>query len=365
MEQRKRLQSLDILRGMTIMLMIIVNNPGSWQYVYAPLLHAKWHGWTPTDLVFPFFLFIVGTAMWYSFKSTKHQLTTDLSKKIIKRTLLIFAIGLFLNAFPFIDFQAESLRFFGVLQRIALAYCVASFLVLLIPVRVSAIVAAVILLGYWAILQLAGGPQPLSLEDNAVRQLDLFLFGENHLYQGYGIPFDPEGLLSTLPAVVNVLLGYFAGKLIDEASSHKKAVYKLALGGLILVILALLWNPFFPINKPIWSSSYVLLTCGLAAILLGALIWLVDIKGLTTWAQPFLVYGMNPLFIYVLAGIWANLLWLIKLPDGTSIQNVIYGKLLLPWAGEYLASFLFALHLAVIFWIIALILYRRKIFIKL
>ncbi|MFV0377951.1 MAG: acyltransferase family protein, partial [Mangrovibacterium sp.] len=212
---------------------------------------------------------------------------------------------------------------------------------------------------------LFGGAQPLSLEGNAVRQLDLFLFGENHLYHGYGIPFDPEGLLSTLPALVNVLLGYFAGKLIDETTSREKVVVKLATSGLALFTLALLWNPFFPINKPIWSSSYVLLTCGLAAVLLATLIWLVDIKGLKTWAQPFLVYGMNPLFIYVLADIWANLLWLIKLPDGTSIQQFIYAKLLLPWAGEYLASFLFALHLAIIFWIIALILYRRKIFIKL
>lgn len=284
--------------------------------------------------------------MWYSFKPTGQQLTAGLSKKIVKRSLLIFAIGLFLNAFPFIGFQVENLRIFGVLQRIALAYCAASFLVLLVPIRVSVLVAAVVLFGYWAILLLFGGAQPLSLEGNAVRQLDLFLFGENHLYHGYGIPFDPEGLLSTLPALVNVLLGYFAGKLIDETTSREKVVVKLATSGLALFTLALLWNPFFPINKPIWSSSYVLLTCGLAAVLLATLIWLVDIKGLKTWAQPFLVYGMNPLFIYVLAGIWANLLWLIKLPDGTSIQQFIYAKLLLPWAGEYLASFLFALHLA-------------------
>ena len=364
MQPSKRLQSLDILRGMTIMLMIIVNNPGSWSHVYPPLLHSKWHGWTPTDLVFPFFLFIVGTAMWYSFKKSDHRLTSAMSLKIIKRTVIIFALGLFLNAFPFTDFQFESWRIMGVLQRIALAYGVASFLVLSFPIRASYWSSAVVLMGYWGILLLFGGEHPLTLQDNVVRTLDLRLLGESHLYGGYGIPFDPEGLLSTLPAVVNVLFGYFAGKLIDEHKNKKEVAIKLSLWGLAGFVLALIWNPFFPINKPIWTSSYVLLTCGLAAILLAFLIWLIDIKGVRRWAHPFLVYGMNPLFIYVLAGVWATMLWVIKLPNGSSLQGFIYNKLLVPWAGELNGSLFFALHLAVIFWIIALILYRKKIFIK-
>jgi len=211
---------------------------------------------------------------------------------------------------------------------------------------------------------LFGGEHPLTLQDNVVRSLDLKLLGESHLYGGYGIPFDPEGLLSTLPAVVNVLFGYFAGKLIDEHENKKEVVIKLFLWGLAGFILALIWNPFFPVNKPIWTSSYVMLTCGLAAILLAFLIWLIDIKGIRKWAHPFLVYGMNPLFIYVLAGVWATMLWVIKLPDGTSLQGFIYNKLLVPWAGELNGSLFFALHLAIIFWIIALILYKKKIFIK-
>ena len=364
MNQPKRLQSLDILRGMTIMLMILVNNPGSWNHVYAPLLHSKWDGWTPTDLVFPFFLFIVGTAMWYSFKKSNHQLTPATSLKIVKRTLIIFALGMFLNAFPFTDFHFESWRIMGVLQRIALAYCAASFFVLLFPVRTNYLLSILILLGYWALLCFFGREHPLSLENNLVRSVDLSVLGESHLYGGYGIAFDPEGLLSTFPAIVNVLFGYFAGKLIDESRNKQEVVYKLLGWGLAGFLLALVWNPFFPINKPIWTSSYVLLTCGLAAILLALLTWIIDIKGISSWAHPFLVYGMNPLFIYALADLWATMLWLIKLPDGTSLQDYVYNKLLASWAGEINGSLLFALHLAVIFWIIALILYRKKIFIK-
>lgn len=364
MNPTKRLLSLDILRGMTIMLMIVVNNPGSWQHVYAPLLHSHWDGWTPTDLVFPFFMFIVGTAMWYSFKKTDHRLTADMSLKIVKRTVIIFGLGLFLNAFPFIHFQVEGLRIFGVLQRIALAYCAASFLVLTVPIRISYLVSAAILLAYWAILTLLGGANPLTLEGNLVRQTDLALLGESHLYGGYGIPFDPEGLLSTLPSVVNVLLGYFAGKAIDETPDHRKVVYKLLGWGAAGVVLAMLWNPLFPINKPIWSSSYVLLTCGLAAMLLAVLIWVVDLKGISRWSSPLVVYGMNPLFIYVLAAVWATLLWVIKLPGGQTLQHFIYNDLLASWAGELNGSLLYALHLALLFWAIAWVLYRRKIFIK-
>lgn len=364
----KRLMSLDVLRGLTIVLMIIVNNPGSWSHVYAPLRHSAWNGCTPTDLVFPFFMFIVGTAMWYSFKKFGHRLNRALTIKIIRRTVLIFVLGLFLNAFPFVDFQLSSLRIMGVLQRIALGYGIASFIVLLTNIRWNYLIAALLLLGYWGILLVFGNADPLTLEGNAVKSLDLFLLGERHLYGGYGIPFDPEGLLSTLPAIVNVLFGFFAGRLIDREYDHRKAVYKLIGFGAVGIVLALLWNPFFTINKPIWSSSYVLYTCGLASIFLAALIWMIDLKGWKKWAHPLLVYGMNPLFIYVLAGVWANLLSIIQVSNGEggriSLKGVIYHDLLAPWAGELNGSLFFALHLAVIFWIIGLILYRKKIFIK-
>jgi len=346
--------------------MIIVNNPGSWGHVYAPLRHAPWDGCTPTDLVFPFFMFIMGTAMWYSFKKQDHRLNQALTGKIIRRTVLIFALGLFLNAFPFKNFDPDSLRIMGVLQRIALAYGLAAFIVLLTPLRWNQMIAWTLLFGYWGVLLLFGGEEPLSLEGNVVRQADLFVLGKDHLYQGYGIPFDPEGLLSTIPSIVNVLFGFFAGRLIDLQQDKLKAVYQLAGWGFFGVILALLWP--LPINKPIWSSSYVLYSCGLASILLSILIWIIDIRGKQKWAHPLLVYGMNPLFIFILAGIWADLLGLIQIPgpagEHVSLKAFIYQNLLVPWAGEMNGSLFFALHFVVLFWLIGFILYRKKTFIK-
>ncbi len=363
----KRLMALDVLRGLTIVLMIIVNNPGSWSHVYAPLLHSKWHGWTPTDLVFPFFLFMVGTAMWYSFKKNDHKLDKGMSRKIIRRTVLIFLIGIFLNAFPVYTVELESFRIMGVLQRIAIAYGVASFIVLLFNFRNTVITSIGILLGYWVILLIFGGQTPFSLEGNIVRNVDLFIFGENHMYGGFGIPFDPEGLLSTLPATVNVLFGFMAGRIIDKNSDKLKAISQLVIYGTIFLVVGLIWDFVLPINKPIWTSSYVLVTCGLAGILLAMFIWVIDIKGQQKWAHPLLVFGMNPLFIYVLAGVWARLLNLIKIPneDGLiSLNGWMYNDLLLPWFGPYNASLLFALHLGILFWLIGLWLFRKKIFIK-
>lgn len=365
-KQSDRMIALDVLRGLTILLMIIVNNPGSWEYVYAPLRHAPWDGCTPTDLVFPFFMFIVGTAMWYSFKKHDHRLNPALTGKIIRRTVLIFSLGLFLNAFPFKDFDLDSLRIMGVLQRIALAYGVAAFIVLLFPIRWNYVIVWALLLGYWGILFLFGGENSLSLQENVVRQADLFILGENHLYHGYGLPFDPEGLLSTIPSVGNVIFGFLAGRLIDQQQDKLKAVYQLAGWGVLGVILAL--SCPLPINKPLWSSSYVLYSCGLAGILLAILIWIIDIKGKQKWAHPLLVYGMNPLFIFMLAGVWADLLGVIRVTDAAgeqvSLKTFIYQELLVPWAGKMNGSLFFALHFALLFWLVGFILYRKKIFIK-
>ena len=364
--QVQRMVALDVLRGLTIVLMIIVNNPGSWSHIYAPLRHASWHGCTPTDLVFPFFMFIVGTAMWYSFK--KQPPGTAMPVRVIRRMVLIFALGLFLNAFPFTNFQFSTLRIMGVLQRIALGYGLASFIVLFTRIRWNYVIAAALLAGYWGILYLFGGNQPLSPEGNAVRYFDLLVLGENHLYRGFGVPFDPEGLLSTLPATVNILFGFFAGRIVDRNQDKRMAAGKLAGWGVAGVVTGLLWNPLFPINKPLWSSSYVLYTSGLAAILLSILIWIIDIKGKQKWAHPLLVFGMNPLFIFVLAGIWADLLGLIRVGASTgeqiTLKTFIYRELLVPWTGNLNGSLLFALHFALLFWIVGFILYRKKIFIK-
>ena len=366
-DKPKRLMALDVLRGLTIVLMIIVNNPGNWGHVYAPLLHAKWNGWTPTDLVFPFFLFMVGTAMWYSFKKNKHKLDTNMSKKILRRTVLIFLVGIFLNGFPFYTVELESFRIMGVLQRIAIAYGLASFIVLLFSVRGILVTAAAMLLAYWGILHWGGGTDALSLDGNLVRHLDIFVFGEKHLYQGYGIPFDPEGLLSTIPATVNVLFGFIAGQMIDQHSNKLKSISQLLIYGTTVLIIGLIWNTVLPINKPIWTSSYVLVSAGLAGILLAFFIWIIDIKGKQKWAHPLLVFGMNPLFIYVLAGVWAQILGLIQVSNGEgliSLKGWMYNDLLLPIASPNNGSLIFALHLAVLFWLIGLYLFRKKIFIK-
>ena len=360
----ERIISLDALRGLTVAMMIMVNNPGSWTHVYAPLLHAKWDGCTPTDLVFPFFLFIMGTAMWYSFKKRKSS-KFSLSVKIIKRTALIFLLGLFLNAFPFTNFDLEKMRIFGVLQRIAVCYGLAAFIVILSSRTWNYIIAGVLLFGYWAILLLFGD---LTLENNACLKLDLLILGENHLPRPFGIPFDQLGILSTLSSTVCVLLGYYAGRLIDESTSKGNTVKLLVLWGIGGVLTGLLWSLIFPLNKPLWSSSYILYSSGLASIMLAFLMYIIDIQGHKKWAHPLLVFGMNPLFLYVLSGIVAKLLGIIKVTSfsgkSVSLKSFLYQDLIVPWAGELNGSLVFAILFVLFFGAIGFVLYWKKIFIK-
>ena len=260
-----RLVSLDIFRGLTVAFMIIVNTPGSWNYVYPPLRHAKWHGCTPTDLVFPFFLFIVGVSMWYSLKKYVHEINSGSILRIFRRMLTIFAIGLLLAIFPYFGRDYSTLRIMGVLQRIALAYGIGALLCLTIKRDFLWIMVAVILLLYLALLAFLGGADPYSLEGNLTLKIDPVIIGINHIYKGFGIPFDPEGLLSTIPAVGTVIIGYYTGELIGKGSASGKTVLKLLLFGAAAAGLGLLWSMVFPINKPLWTSSYVLYSAGLAA----------------------------------------------------------------------------------------------------
>lgn len=368
MKKVERLMALDAFRGLTIAAMIIVNTPGSWNYVYPPLLHSKWHGCTPTDLVFPFFLFAVGVAMWFAFGKFEHKLTTESGKKIAKRTIIIFGIGLLLNAFPFVHLKLQDLRIMGVLQRIALAYGIGSLLCLKFSKKQLILISGILLFLYWGITVLFGGNNPYSLEGNPSIAFDKFILGANHLYQGFGTAFDPEGLFSTLPSIVTVILGYLAGNLI-ASSERKKLVSKLLLYGVIGVIVGLVWDLGFPINKPIWSSSYVIYTAGLALLVLAVMIYLIDIRNYKKWAHPFLVFGMNPLFIYVLSGVWVQvMIYLIQFSDkaGNSITGYqwLYKNAFVSWAGDMNGSLFFALTHILIYWLIVLILYRKRIFIK-
>ena len=359
----KRLLALDVLRGLTIALMILVNTPGSWSHVYSPLLHAKWNGCTPTDLVFPFFLFIVGVSMWYSFKKYGNGLSKQGLQKVLKRFLVIFGIGLFLNGFP--SFNFENLRYFGVLQRIAIAYAIAAVLCMKFNPKQLLIVSAILLLGYWGIIHFGGS---YDLEGNVVRKIDLFLFGEKHMYGGYGMPFDPEGLLSSIPSIVTVLLGYFTGRIIETSGKVIRSIKKLLVIGVILVAIGLIWNVGFPINKPLWSSSYVLFTGGSAMLFLSLLLWLIDVHQLKKVFTPFIHFGMNPLFIYVLAGIFGRSLRFIKVTNSlgkeTTMLNYYYTDILTPLLGDLNGSLMYAISHVVFFWMVAYILFRRKVFIK-
>ncbi len=363
--QSRRLLALDIFRGMTIFFMIVVNTPGSWNYVYAPLLHAEWNGLTPTDLVFPFFVYIVGCAMSFSF--AKFDRTCNLGpwyRKILSRTLLIFSVGIFLNWYPFYDRSFADLRIYGVLQRIALAYGLAALLIMHCPRKWLPLVFGVTLTVYYGLLMWFGGVPPLTLEENAVRKLDLWLLGTGHLYQGYGIPFDPEGLLSTLPTVGTVLLGYWVGLTIqkhEEVLDKIKAMLPIAL--LTTGLGIALTYVGCPMNKPLWSSSYVLVTGGLATFSLGGLLYILDFQKWRRWSRVFEAFGKNPLFCYVAAALIAKSLSLIQW-DGVGLYTWAYENMFQPWFGYYAGSCLQAFAYTMVIWLLAWLLYRKDVVFK-
>jgi len=363
-----RYLALDVLRGMTIALMILVNTPGSWRQVWAPLRHAGWHGCTPADLVFPFFLFVAGVSLFFSLQTSEGMSRKALCLKAFRRTALIFALGLFLNTFPQWLTDYSQLRILGVLQRIALAYGLAAFLILAAPGRWLAPIGALILLVYWGLLWVGGGTDPYSLEQNAVVLLDRALLGEAHLYQGFGLPFDPEGLLSSMPAAVTVLIGYLAGGL-TRRPQPEGVLIRLCVSGAALTGAGYLWGVVFPINKPLWTSSYVLYTAGLALLVFALLIWIIDLRGVKRWTLIFSVFGVNPLFLFLLAGMWgraSNKLIFVTDAKGETVTFAawLYHHLFVPLAGDSTGSFLYALAHVCLFWAVGFALYRRRIFIK-
>ena len=356
-----RYLALDALRGLTIAAMILVNTPGSWSSVYAPLLHADWHGCTPTDLVFPFFLFIVGSAMYFSFSKLDAGLTQSQVLRIVKRGAIIFLIGLLLNAYPFVGPLSE-LRIMGVLQRIGLAYIVAALIVLAFARRGIWIAAISILLTYWGVFLLQTDTDPYALTTNWVSQIDLAVLGASHVWQGKGTPFDPEGIFSTLPAVVNVLFGYEVTRVLTSQSDKQKAIKQMVTIGLVAIAIGWLWGLVMPINKSLWTSSFVVYTSGFACLVLALFIYIIDVKQQHKLTHPFVVYGSNPLFIYVLSWLWATTYYYISIGD-TNMYQWLYQQLSLVF-DPYLASFVFAISHVVLFWYLSAQLYKRKIFIK-
>lgn len=364
----ERLVSLDIFRGLTVAFMIIVNTPGSWQYVYPPLRHSEWHGCTPTDLVFPFFLFIVGVSTWYSLKKYGGELNWNSFLRILRRTVTIFAVGFVLNIFPFFGKDYSTVRIMGVLQRIALAYGLGAIICLSIRREYLWIVIAFLLLLYWGLLALFGGSDPYSLSGNLVLKTDLAVLGKNHLYTGFGVPFDPEGLLSTITSVCTVLIGYFIGGIIGQEATGAKTVLKLILIGAAATGLGLLWNIVFPINKPLWTSSYVLYTAGLAIIILSLIYLISDVIKFQAWGKFFMVFGTNALFAYVISGVVVRLMLLIQITSAgakTSLYDWFYLKACAPLAGNMNGSLMFAILQVLLVWVVTLVLYRKKIMIRL
>jgi predicted acyltransferase len=303
----QRFTALDVFRGMTICFMIIVNTPGNGDTTFSPLHHAKWHGFTPTDLVFPSFLFAVGNAMGFVMPKWAALPQSTVLWKILKRTFIIFLLGYLMYWFPFmkkdiagdiVSFPFNETRVFGVLQRIALCYGLASLIVYYCKPKTAVILSVVFLFAYWIILYAFGdAANPLSMQDNAGSLIDKWLLGEKHLYHGEGVAFDPEGLLSTLPAIVNVIAGYIVGKYIQQKGNTYEGLTTLLLGGAVLVFLAYCWGLHFPINKKLWTSSFVLHTVGLDCIIIATIIYIINFKNKTKWTYFFEVMGRNPLFI--------------------------------------------------------------------
>ncbi len=362
-----RLTSLDAFRGITIAGMILVNNPGSWQHVYPPLLHASWHGWTPTDLIFPFFLFIVGVAMVFSFsKQLAHSDRRTIYLKILKRSAKLFALGLFLNLFP--KFNFADVRIPGVLQRIAVCYAVASVIYLNTNLRQQISITIGILLGYWAVMMLIPvpgyGAGDLSVQGNLAAYIDYTLL-KGHMWKE---TWDPEGVLSTLPAIATTLTGAITGEWLRSGKDRRDIAGWMFVAGWLLIIAGLFWGIAFPINKSLWTSSYVLFTSGCALQFLGFCYWLIDVKGYRRWAKPAIIYGMNAIAVFVLSGILGRILIYSKISGANgaevSLKQWIYHNIFEQWLGSLNGSLAYAVT-NVLFWLAVMsILYRKKIFIK-
>jgi predicted acyltransferase len=371
---RERFVSLDVFRGMTICLMIVVNTPGSGAEAYAPLHHAQWFGCTPTDLVYPSFLFAIGNAMSFSMRKYEALGSSAVWGKIIRRTLLIFLIGYLMYWFPFVHRLPEGgwgwkpiaeTRIMGVLQRIALCYFFGALIIHFCSRKAAIIWSVALLLGYWALLYIFGDPgSALTLHGNAVLKLDLYLFGPAHLYHGEGVPFDPEGVLTTIPSIVNVVAGFFAGVFIQRKGKNFECISKLLMAGVLLIFVALCWDLVFPMSKKIWTSSFVLYTIGIDLAVIALLIYALEMRGWKRGVYFFQVFGRNPLFIYLLSELLVVVLFLIGAGKGESLFRQISIRIYQAIAPGPFGSLLFALSFMLLCWAVGLWLDKRKIYVK-
>jgi len=364
-----RLTSIDVFRAIAVALMILVNNPGGAEY-YDFLQHASWNGWTLADLVFPFFIFIVGASIPFAFMSKLDQGTSrrKLLIRVVRRTIILFSVGLFINAFP--TFDLATFRVMGVLQRIALCYLFAALVFLFLKPKWRIYLTIAIPIAYWILMMLIPvpgyGAGVLTEDGNLAGYVDRLLLGR-HIYPFPGT-YDPEGLLSTLPAVATALIGVLAGQHLKSNAKPQTKTVNLLFFGTLSVAIGVVWDFWFPINKNLWTSSYVAFTGGIALILLATCFFIIDAKGYIAWTKPFTMLGLNSIFIYALSEI-VNLTLIhtnIPIAENTSLslKSLIYETLFASWAGPLHGSFIYALAYLAFCWAIAAILYRKRIFIK-
>jgi predicted acyltransferase len=378
----QRLVSLDVFRGATIAGMLVVNTPGTWSHAYPQLLHADWHGWTYTDTIFPFFLFIVGVAMAFSFgkrsaQADEGQATrveggrrTKLLLHTFRRAAIIFGLGLSLNILSYFLFHRTYLRIPGVLQRIGVCFFFAALIYLLFGKRGLLPAAAVLLVAYWALMSFVAvpgyGTGRMDLEGNLARHVDQMVLGR-HTWK-HDPDWDPEGPLSTLSAIATTLLGIVAGEWLRSAADWKKKIGGLLAGGTAAFLAGLAWGAVFPINKNLWTSSYTLLMSGLAAVCLGVCLWIVDVKGWKGWARPFEWLGVNAIALFVLSTLATLLMLWVKVTgdDGKkrSLYSAIYRTVFDHFADQRIGSLLFALSYLTVWTLLFGFLYKKRILIK-
>jgi predicted acyltransferase len=392
---RERLLSLDVFRGVTVAAMLLVNDPGTWSAIFPPLGHAEWHGWTPTDLIFPFFLFIVGITTHLSLSARRARGDDDsaILKQILRRGIIIYLLGLVLAMFPFyqwgtiesipnatawdrIIYRIEHVRILGVLPRIAIVYVCAALLTLRTTLRQQIVIIAALLFGYWFAMTLIPVPGENEIgalllhtkDRNLAAYLDRVILGTNHIWTG-SVTYDPEGVLSTIPAIGTAMLGVIAGRWIAMREKPlPERIAGLLVVGSIGMVVGLMWNWSFPINKNLWTSSYVIFTAGMACVALATIMWVVDFWNVKGWTKPFVVFGVNPIVAFVGSGIFARLiytLWRVEYQGrSVSIQSAIYQMAFASWLPPRVASLAFAVTFVLFWYGILLVLYKRNIFLK-
>lgn len=389
-QQSERLVSLDVFRGLTIAGMILVNNPGSWSNIYPALQHAKWNGCTSTDYIFPFFLFIVGVAITISLTKRKES-GVDQKKliwQIIKRGVIIYAVGIFMAAWPFWNFAEgrfvdfSTLRLVGVLPRIGVVYIITSIIFLKTNVKLQVTIGALLLVGYWIIMTLIpvpgyGSPNlnTATLTDpqtgavfspNLAGWLDHLILG-NHMWKVSKV-WDPEGILSTIPAIATCLSGVMLGHWLRSKNDSAVKTSWIFVIGNFGILLGVIWDMWFPLNKSLWTSSYVMFTSGMALLFFGMCYWLIDVKGIKWWTKPFIVYGMNAITVFALSGLIAKTMGIIKVINAAgekvSLNKYLYELIFVPNFSPINASLAWALTYVAVWLGLMWILYSRKIFIK-